>query len=109
MNYVSTADQTRAVNPKLDGHGFSVWATPKSSKGHGWEGLLRYDHLVQQQATSTVEGTRNRAIAGIAYWFPRQGAVSTALLLDYELVDNRDYAPVRPDERRWMLHGLINF
>jgi hypothetical protein len=109
MNYVSTADQTRSANPKLDGHGFSVWATPKSSKGHGWEALIRYDHLVQQQATSTVEGTRNRTIAGIAYWFPRQGAVSSALLLDYELVDNRGYAPVRPDERRWMLHGLINF
>jgi hypothetical protein len=109
INYHSTSDQTRIINPKLDGHGLSVWATPKSSKGWGWEGLLRFDHLIQEQATSTVEGTRDRTIAGLAYWFPRQGTVSSALLLDYELVNNRDYAPVRNDERRWALHALINF
>jgi hypothetical protein len=109
INYHSTSDQTRVINPKLEGDGLSVWATPKSSKGWGWEGLLRYDHLVQEQATSTVEGTRSRTIAGIAYWFPRQGSVSSALLLDYELVDNRNYAPVRSDERRWALHALVNF
>jgi hypothetical protein len=109
INYHSTSDQTRVINPKLAGDGLSVWATPKSSKGWGWEGLLRYDHLVQEQATSTVDGTRNRTIAGIAYWFPRQGSVSSALLLDYELVDNRNYAPVRTDERRWALHALVNF
>jgi hypothetical protein len=109
ISYHSTADQTRVVNPKLDGHGISVWATPKSSKGWGWEGLLRYDHLVQEQATSALEGTRDRTIAGIAYWFPHQGSVSSALLLDYELVDNRNYAPSRSDERRWAVHALVNF
>ncbi len=109
VNYTSTSDQTRAANPKLDGHGLSVWATPKSSKGYGWEGLLRYDHLVQEQSTSTLEGNRDRTIVGIAYWFPRQGSVSSALLLDYEAVNNRDYAPVRANERRWILHGLVNF
>jgi len=109
FNYLSTADQTRVVNPKLDGHGYSVWATPKTPRGHGWEGLLRYDHLVQQQATSSLDGERNRTIAGVAYWFPRQGSVSAALLLDYEQVDNQRYAPDRPDERRWALHALVNF
>ena len=39
----------------------------------------------------------------------RQGSVSAALLLDYENVDNRSYAPARPDERRWAVHALINF
>jgi hypothetical protein len=109
INYHSTDDQTRAANPKLEGHGLSAWVTPKSAKGWGWEALLRYDRLVQDQAASTLEGNRDRAIAGIAYWFPRQGAVSTALLLDYEAVNNRDYVPVRANERRWMLHGLVNF
>ena len=52
----STADQTRAVSPKLDGDGFSVWVTPKTPKGYGWEGLLRFDHLSQEQATTAVEG-----------------------------------------------------
>ena len=62
--------------------------TPKSPKGYGWEGLLRFDHLVQEQATATADGERNRTIAGVAYWFPRQGAVSAAILLDYEQVNN---------------------
>lgn len=108
-NYLSTADQTRVINPKLEGHGFSVWATPKTPRGFGWEGLLRYDHLVQEQASTTAEGERGRTIAGIAYWFPRQGSVSAAMLLDYEYVTNRSYAPVRADERRWALHALVNF
>ena len=86
-----------------------MWVTPKTSKGYGWEGLLRYDHLVQEQTTSTLDGTRDRTIAGIAYWFPRQGTVSSALLLDYEAVNNHDYAPSRANERRWVLHGLVNF
>lgn len=108
-NYVSTVDQTRIVNPKLDGHGYSIWATPKTPKGFGWEGLLRFDHLVQEQATATIDGTRDRTIAGVAYWFPRQGAVSAAVLLDYEHVNNRNYVPFRSDERRWAIHTLINF
>ena len=109
FNYLSLTDQTRAAAPRLDGNGFSVWATPKTPKGYGWEGLLRFDHLDQEQSTTTVHGERNRTIAGVAYWFPRQGAVSSALLLDFENVDNRDYAPVRADERRWALHLLVNF
>ena len=108
-NYLSTADQTRSVAPKLDGHGFSAWVTPKTPKGYGWEGLLRFDRLVQEQATSSRDGERSRSIAGVAYWFPRQGPVSAAVLLDYEHVDNHGYAPVRPDERRWAVHTLINF
>jgi len=108
-NYVSTVDQTRIANPKLDGHGYSAWVTPKTPKGYGWEGLLRFDHLIQEQATSTTNGERNRTIAGVAYWFRRQGSVSAAILLDYEHVDNENYAPVRADERRWAVHTLINF
>ena len=89
--------------------GFTAWVTPKSPKGSGWEGLLRFDHLVQEQATTTADGERNRTIAGVAYWFPRQGAVAAAILLDYEQVTNRDYSPARPDERRWAVHTLISF
>ncbi|MGB2716036.1 MAG: hypothetical protein WBC51_17775 [Vicinamibacterales bacterium] len=109
VNYVATTDQTRIVNPKLNGHGYSIWTTPKTPKGFGWEGLLRFDHLVQEQATSVLTGTRDRTIAGVAYWFPRQGNVSAALLLDYEWVNNRNYNPSRDDERRLALHALINF
>jgi len=106
-NYLAAEDQTRIVNTKLETDGFSIWATPKTAKG--WEALLRYDHLKQGQATSPTRGARNRTIAGIAYWFPRQGSVSAAVLFDYEQVNNSNYAPVRDDERRWTLHTLINF
>ncbi len=109
LNYLSTTDQTRTITPELDGHGYSIWATPKTPKGYGFEALLRFDHLVQEQATSTIEGERDRTIAGVAYWFPRQGSVSAAILFDYEQVRNRSYAPVRPNERRWTVHSLINF
>jgi hypothetical protein len=95
--------------PKLDGDGYSVWVTPKTPKGHGFEGLLRFDHLDQEQITGAIRGERNRTIAGVAYWFPRQGAVSSALLFDYEQVDNDGYTPVRSDEKRWALHALISF
>ena len=58
---------------------------------------------------TTTEAERNRTIAGVAYWFPRQAPVSAAILLDYENVDNKDYALPRPDERRWAVHMLIVF
>ena len=109
FNYLSTTDQASAGNQKLDGHGYSVWATPKTSKGHGWEGLFRFDHLVQDQSTSAVDSERNRTIAGVAYWFPQRRSVSSALLFDYEQVDNADYEPLKANERRWAIHMLISF
>jgi len=109
FNYLSTKDQARAAATPLDGSGYSVWVTPKTPKGYGWEGLLRVDHLVQDQSTISDEGERNRTIAGVAYWFPRQGSVSSALLFDYERVDNDRYIPIRLDERRWAVHALIAF
>ena len=109
FDYLNATDQSRIVNPELDSDGFSVWVTPKTPKGYGWEGLLRFDHLTQEQSTSATEGERNRTIAGAAYWFPHQGAVAAAVLLDYEQVDYHDYAPARADERRWAVHALITF
>lgn len=109
VHYLGTRDRTRSANPRLDGHGYSMWATPKTPKGHGWEGLLRYDHLRQDQGTTAVDGERNRMIAGVAYWFPPQGGFTAAILLDYERVDHSGYLPARDDERRWAVHTLINF
>jgi hypothetical protein len=45
----------------------------------------------------------------VAYWFPHQGNVSTALLFDIENVDNHDFVPARADERRYALHALVSF
>jgi len=109
VTYVSTSDQTRAASPTLEGHGFSLFATPKTAKGSGWEGLLRYDRLVREQETSATDSVRRRTIAGVAYWFPKQGSASAALLFDFEQVGHRNYAQERADERRWAVHTLINF
>ena len=109
FNYLWTTDQAQASAPELDGHGYSSWVTPKTAKGFGWEGVLRLDHLRQEQTAVSTEGERTRTIAGIAYWFPRQAAVSAAVMVDFEQVDNAGYEPFKPKERRWAVHTLISF
>lgn len=109
LNYLTASDRSHAGGPKLDRKGFSLWATPKTPKGHGWEGLVRVDHLSHDQAMSSRKGERNRIIGGIGYWFRQQGPVAAAILLDYERADNENFVPIKADERRWALHMLISF
>ena len=97
-------DQTSATKPSTDGSGWSVWVTPKTTKG--FEGLLRFDHL---EPNDTNDSRRERAIAGVAYWLPHQGNVSSAVLLDYEQVTNKDFTPGQPRQERIAVHGLVNF
>jgi hypothetical protein len=104
FDYLNTEDRPLATATKLDGEGYSFWVTPKSTKGV--EGLFRYDHEKPNKHDSPV---RERTIAGIAYWFPHQGTVSTALLLDYEQVDSKHFTPSPPKQQRIALHGLVNF
>jgi hypothetical protein len=104
FEYLKAADRTRATAAAVDARGWSVFVTPRSATG--WEGLLRYDHL---EPNTGARGTRTRTVAGVAYWFPHQGSVSSALLFDFEGVNNRDFAPVRADERKFAVHALVNF
>ena len=83
--------------------------------------MLRYDHwtpntltTVAPASTSPAPGVtvlndqhQNRTIVGAAYWFPHQGNVSTAILVDYDgqSFDNITTAPVRAI----VVHGLITF
>ena len=106
FSYLDTKDQTRVSVAEVDGHGWSIWATPKTPDIVGWEGLVRFDHM---EPDKNLEGHRNRTILGAAYWFRHQGTVSTALLVDFENVDNKDIVPARPDERRYAVHALVNF
>ena len=120
FEYLSARDQTSALVNTVDkaGNGYSIWVTPKSSKG--WEGLLRYDHQTPDDrsvfapaasapnaATAFDAQKQNRLIAGVAYWFPHQGSVSSALLVDYDgqRFDNLTAAPVKSVA----VHALINF
>jgi hypothetical protein len=104
FDYLSTEDRPLSTATKLDGEGYSFWITPKSPKGI--EGLFRYDHEKPDKHASAV---RERTIAGVSYWFPHQGTVSTALLLDYEQVESKRFATPAPRQQRIAVHGLVNF
>ena len=107
FEYLDTHDQTSAKVgvPNLEGKGFSIWATPKSTKG--WEALLRYDHL--KPNSSANDTVRNRTIVGVSYWFPHQGSVSSALMLDYDGQTFDNFTPALPAQKRIALHGLVSF
>ena len=108
FEYLDTNDQASATKPPpanadIEGKGYSIWATPKSPTG--WEVLLRYDHLTPN--TGVDNQTRSRTIAGVAYWFPHQGNVSSALLLDY---DGQTFDNIAtPANKKIVVHALISF
>ena len=103
--YLKTADQVSVTRSEADGSGYSIWATPRTTIG--WEALLRYDHL--KPNTIFDNQVRNRTIAGAAYWFPHQGNVAAALLLDYDVQTFDNFAPAISKQGRLAVHGLINF
>jgi len=105
FEYLDTKDQTLTIQPKREGQGYSIWATPKST--NGVEGLLRFDHL--KPNTALAAQTRNRTILGLAYWFPHQGTVSSALMLDYDGQTFDNFTPALPKQSRLAVHGLISF
>jgi hypothetical protein len=102
---LDATDQTSIARDEIAGRGYSIWATPRTAIG--WEALLRYDHLEPNRAFDGQ--TRTRTIAGVAYWFPHQGNVSTALLLDYDGQTFHNFQPAQPRQQRIAVHGLVNF
>ena len=56
-----------------------------------------------------VDSANRRTIAGIAYWLPHQGSVSSGWLLNIDRTSFDNYAPALPTQTRLALHGLINF
>ena len=106
VEYLNTNDMAsaRPGTPDLNGKGFSIWATPKSPSG--WEALLRFDHLKPNAVSDAV---RNRTILGVAYWFPHQGNVSSALMLDYDGQTFDKFTPAQPSQKKIAVHALVNF
>ncbi|HEY2435478.1 MAG TPA: hypothetical protein VGI12_22605 [Vicinamibacterales bacterium] len=102
-----TKDQTSVAKSEADGKGWSVWVTPRTKIG--WEGLIRYDHLEPNDSSATSNQTHTRFIGGIAYWFPHQGSVSTALLLDYDDAKFNNFTPVQPEQKKVAVHCLLSF
>jgi hypothetical protein len=105
FNYLAAKDQTSSTVTATEGRAWSAFVTPILAKG--WEGLLRFDQL---KPSKTLSGRKKkRTIAGVAYWFPHQGNVATALLFDVDNVTYDLFSPVRPTERRIAVHALVNF
>lgn len=101
--YMRATDRSLPAAPELDAEGFSVWVTPKFTRG--WEALIRHDRLEPNRQDDDL---KTRTIAGVAWWLPVRGA-SAAFLLNYEQVDYERFAPARPKEQRAAVHMLINF
>lgn len=100
FQYMVANDQGTALGTPFnrEGKGYSIWAVPKQGAGNlGWEGLIRYDHLVPDTRSTAIPvsvGTnavtfeqqeRNRVVVGIAYWFPHPaGGATTAIMFDFD-------------------------
>jgi hypothetical protein len=112
FDYLDTRDQPTALAPNditLRGRGWSVWATPRipdAAKGSSWEALLRYDH---HKPDTSIDRTNKRTIVGVAYWFPKQGAVSAALLFDVENVAFSRFTPAKATQQKVFVHALVSF
>ncbi|HUR34802.1 MAG TPA: hypothetical protein VM032_13465, partial [Vicinamibacterales bacterium] len=105
LEYLETNDQPSAARPGTRGHGYSMWATPRAKTG--WEALLRYDRMTPDR--SFASQSRSRTIVGVAYWFPHQGTVSAALLLDYDGQTFHNFPTTVPKQQRIAVHALVNF
>lgn len=123
VDYLDAKDQTSVTKPEVHAQGWSAWATPRTPIGI--EALLRYDELKPDRdnaAGTSLPGTvakKKRTILGLAYWIPvaafqwpswwHGSGIAVALLADYEKVNYENFAPGRPDEKRYALHTLFNF
>jgi hypothetical protein len=107
-DYINAHDQPSIKVANVEASGWSWWATPRKplTNGSSVEALIRYDHL---QPSTSVGADRTRTIAGVAYWFPHQGNVSSAMLVDYDGQTFHNFTPTLPAQKRIALHGLINF
>jgi hypothetical protein len=107
-DYINAHDQPSIKVADVESSGWSWWATPRKplANGASLEALLRYDHL---QPNEVMPATRTRSIYGAAYWFPHQGNVSAALLVDYDGQTFHDYTTAQSSQKRIAVHGLINF
>jgi hypothetical protein len=103
VTYLNTRDQKSATGLDAHGQGWSIWATPISTKG--WEGLFRYDHMTPN--TDFSSQLHKRTIVGVSYWFPHKGGPTAALLFDYDLAQFPNLG--QPDEKKIAVHALINY
>jgi hypothetical protein len=107
FDYLATKDQAAANVTAVEGRGWSVWVTPRTTKG--FEGLLRYDEV--EPNTDQSSQKKKRTIGGVAYWFPHQSGITTAIMFD---VDNLKFdgfptTPAFATQRKYAVHALLDF
>jgi hypothetical protein len=107
FDYLSAKDQTLPTAANVSSNGYSIWATPRIpfDTGASWEALLRYDRWTPNTALDSQK--QKRIIAGVAYWFPHQGNVSSAILFDYD--GQRFDNITTPPTKAVAIHGLLSF
>jgi hypothetical protein len=109
-DYIRRVDQPTPAAREVTGRGYSFFVTPfAGQKGNGVEGLLRFDAFDPDVDTA---GTRHRAIAGVAYWFPRVGNSSATAAVLAHMEQVRESTPafaMRTTERRFTLNMLVVF
>ena len=101
---LDATDRPTSAAPEKRARGWSAFATPRTPIGV--EGLFRYDSLKPDR---DADAKKTRMIAGIAYWFPLQKGIATAVMFDYEQDRYAHFAPSKPTEERWALHTLFSF
>jgi hypothetical protein len=121
-DYLNAKDQVLKTSSDVESNGWAYWATPRYpwENGSSVELLLRYDHFTPNTSTAFAppasapspqtpfgDQHQNRTIVGVAYWFPHQGNVSTAIMFDYDgqSFDNLTVVPTKA----YFVHGLLNF
>lgn len=112
FDYLAMQDQTTINASKIEGHGWSVFATPFfQEKGKGLEALIRIDRYTPNLNLGSQQ--RQRVIAGVSYWFPASApGRAAALLLDFEQLKFAGFSATTPafvTQQRLALHGLIQF
>src|SRR3954447_11398758 len=105
---IKAHDQPSIRTADAEASGWWWWATPRLpfESTASLEALLRYDHL---QPNTTSAADRTRTIVGVAYWFKNQGALQSALMLDYDGQTFQNSAAPQPAQKRFAVHALINY
>ncbi len=108
VDYMRRVDQPTPTSAEVTGKGVSFFVTPFfHEKGNGLEGFFRFDAF---DPDVDVVGKRNRLITGLAYWFPRPGTPTAAVMAHVEQVRMSTLATsMRTTERRFTLNVFINY
>ncbi len=104
FTYLEAVNQASPAAADVTSRDWSIWVTPRTP--FGLEGLFRYDEL---KPNKDLDPKMKRLIVGIAYWFTFGPGLNAALLADYDQEQFDNYAPAKPDNRKYALHTQLNF